>query len=108
MWIRLYNLHGKADLANVLTHELTHVAFNQAGIGYKLPLWLNEGTSWYTGLAAQESVNPAETKLEVSLLILKVKQPNTPKMQVRGTPKLAGTPKVLLSEPVLRITSTVF
>lgn len=68
VWIPLYNINGKAGLANVLTHEFTHVAFNQAGIGYKLPPWLNEGTSWYTGLAAQERVNQAQTKLEISLL----------------------------------------
>ncbi len=68
IWIPLYNIRGKADLANVLTHELTHVAFNQAGIGHKLPLWINEGLSWFNGLAAQEKINPTETKLIKSAL----------------------------------------
>lgn len=74
IWIPLYNLHGKADLANVLTHELTHVSFNQAGIGNRLPLWLNEGISWHNGLAAQEKISPKQTKLEIKILTASLKQ----------------------------------
>jgi hypothetical protein len=64
IWIPLYNLNGKGDLTNALTHELTHVALNQAGISGKLPLWLNEGTAWFTGLAANEVVNPTQAKIQ--------------------------------------------
>lgn len=65
IWIPQYALQDKSQLANVLTHELTHVFFNQAGNGEKLPTWINEGTAWYNGLAAQEKVSPAETKAEI-------------------------------------------
>lgn len=74
IWIPLFNLHGKADLANVLTHELTHVSFNQAGIGNRLPLWLNEGISWHNGLSAQEKISPQQTKLEIKVLTASLKK----------------------------------
>lgn len=74
IWIPMYNLQGKDDLANVLTHELTHVTFNQAGIGAKLPLWLNEGTAWRDGLAAQEKVNPARTKRMINAMTASLKK----------------------------------
>lgn len=74
IWIPLFNLQGKADLANVLTHELNHVTFNQAGIGTQLPLWLNEGISWHNGLAAQEKVSPTQTKLMTKLLTSSLKK----------------------------------
>ncbi len=68
IWIPLYALQGKADMANVLTHELTHAVLNQMGIGDNLPTWIDEGTAWYNGLAAQEKVNPTETKLDMNAL----------------------------------------
>ncbi|HZW82451.1 MAG TPA: hypothetical protein VFF14_03375 [Candidatus Deferrimicrobium sp.] len=68
IWIPLYALQDKAELANVLTHELTHVVFNQIGIGENLPTWINEGTAWYDGLAAQAKVNSSETKLDMASL----------------------------------------
>ncbi|HEX3015372.1 MAG TPA: hypothetical protein VHQ46_03210 [Desulfobacteria bacterium] len=68
IWIPLYNLQDRSMLANVLTHELTHVIFNQAGIGDKLPTWINEGMAWYDGLAAQDQINPAETQAIISSL----------------------------------------
>jgi hypothetical protein len=68
IWIPLYNLEGKGGIANALTHELTHVTLNQAGIARKLPLWLNEGTAWVTGLAAHERVNPLQAKVEAVVL----------------------------------------
>lgn len=68
IWIPLYNLEGKGGITNALTHELTHVALNQAGIARKLPLWLNEGTAWVTGLAAHEMVNPFQAKVEAVVL----------------------------------------
>jgi hypothetical protein len=74
IWIPLFNLQGKADLANVLTHELNHVSFNQAGIGNRLPLWLNEGISWHNGLAAQEKISPTQTKLEIKVLTSNLKK----------------------------------
>ncbi len=66
IWIPLYALKDKSDLADVLTHEMTHVIFNQMGIGEKLPTWLNEGTAWYEGLTAQASVNQAETLRDIT------------------------------------------
>ncbi|AHF08544.1 hypothetical protein [Desulfitobacterium metallireducens] len=74
IWIPLFNLQGKSDLANVLTHELSHVTFNQAGIGTKLPLWLNEGISWHDGLAAQEKISPAQTRLVIKALTSRLKK----------------------------------
>lgn len=68
IWIPLYNLKGKGGISNALTHELTHVTLNQAGIASKIPLWLNEGTAWYTGLAAYESVDPFGAKVETMVL----------------------------------------
>ncbi|MCL6592906.1 MAG: hypothetical protein K6T31_02940 [Alicyclobacillus sp.] len=59
VWIPLYNLNDESDLANVLTHELTHVVFNQEGVGDQLPTWINEGTAWFNGLQAQAQLNPA-------------------------------------------------
>ncbi len=49
VWIPLYNIANQGDLENVLTHELTHVAFNQMGIGDKLPTWINEGMAMRNG-----------------------------------------------------------
>jgi hypothetical protein len=40
-------------LANVLQHELTHVALNQYGVSAKMPSWINEGIAWHLGLQAQ-------------------------------------------------------
>lgn len=58
VWIPLYNVQNEADLANVLTHELTHAALNQAGIGDSLPTWVNEGTAWLSGMMAEQQVSP--------------------------------------------------
>ncbi|WP_425801079.1 hypothetical protein ACHOLT_12415 [Desulfitobacterium sp. Sab5] len=74
IWIPMYNLQGKDDLANVLTHELTHVTFNQAGIGTKLPLWLNEGVCWHNGLAAQEKVNSTRTNRIIKAMTANLKK----------------------------------
>lgn len=68
IWIPIYNLKGKGEISNALTHELTHVTLNQAGIASKIPLWLNEGTAWYTGLAAYESVDPFGAKVAAMVL----------------------------------------
>jgi hypothetical protein len=68
IWIPLYAVHGKSEQANVLTHELTHVAFNQQGIGSKLPLWINEGMSWHTGMAGKKRISPkAEKRMRTKL-----------------------------------------
>ncbi len=74
IWIPLYALQDKADLADVLTHELTHVVFNQMGIGQELPTWLNEGTAWYDGLSAQAGVDAAGTQAQISALQASVLQ----------------------------------
>lgn len=68
IWIPLYNLEGKGGIANALTHELVHVTLNQLGIASKLPLWLNEGTAWVTGLAAQEKVDSFQAKVETVVM----------------------------------------
>jgi hypothetical protein len=62
VWIPLYNLQDQSDLANVLTHELTHVVLNQKGIGDSLPTWINEGIAWHDGLLAQSQVSPQEAQ----------------------------------------------
>lgn len=68
IWIPLYNVQGRGGITNVLTHELTHVTLNQAGIASKIPLWLNEGTAWVMGLAAQERFDPFQAKVEAVVL----------------------------------------
>ncbi|MDB5085584.1 MAG: hypothetical protein JWN30_2470 [Bacilli bacterium] len=68
VWIPLYNLQGESDLANVLTHELTHATFNQQGIGDKIPTWVNEGVAWSDGMTALNQLNPAQAKSETAYL----------------------------------------
>jgi hypothetical protein len=58
IWIPLYAAHGKSERANILTHELTHVVFNQQGIGNRLPIWINEGMAWHNGMAGKKRINP--------------------------------------------------
>lgn len=57
VWIPLYASSDGTDLANVLTHELTHAVLNQQGIGDALPTWINEGTAWSDGLAAETALD---------------------------------------------------
>ncbi|HEY8911109.1 MAG TPA: hypothetical protein VIM51_12660 [Desulfosporosinus sp.] len=66
IWIPLYNLKDISQLANVMTHELTHVIFNQAGSGDKLPTWINEGAAWRDGLLAQQQLDYNGTAIEMS------------------------------------------
>jgi hypothetical protein len=66
VWIPLYALQDESDLANVLTHELTHAVLNQEGIGDSLPTWLNEGTAWLDGMTAERQVNPDAADLLTS------------------------------------------
>lgn len=65
IWVPLYNLSDLSELSNVLTHELTHVTFNQMGIGDKLPTWINEGAAWRDGLLAQQKYNSFATMEEM-------------------------------------------
>ncbi|MZP30428.1 hypothetical protein GTO91_11965 [Heliobacterium undosum] len=68
VWIPLYSLQDKSSLANVLTHELVHVVFNEQGLGSKLPTWVNEGVAWDAGMTAVKKINPAMARrLEKSL-----------------------------------------
>ncbi|GIM45581.1 hypothetical protein DNHGIG_11300 [Collibacillus ludicampi] len=46
---------GDGLLANVLQHELTHVALNQYGVSKEMPSWINEGIAWRLGLQAEAS-----------------------------------------------------
>lgn len=63
--IPLYQQKTDGDLANSLTHELTHVLFNEIGIGNAIPTWINEGLAWTNGIEAQRQVDPnAATQLE--------------------------------------------
>lgn len=50
---------SEGDLANTLTHEMTHVVFNQ-NIG-TLPSWLNEGIAVFDGMQGQKQVESAVT-----------------------------------------------
>jgi hypothetical protein len=74
VWIPLYNLQNTADLANVLTHELTHVVLNQKGVGDQLPTWINEGIAWYNGLMALGTVDPQEVQTESQLYNQQIQQ----------------------------------
>jgi hypothetical protein len=74
VWIPLYNLQDPSDLANVLTHELTHVVLNQKGIGEQIPTWINEGIAWHNGLTAQTHMNPVKAQEERYALTQQVKQ----------------------------------
>lgn len=65
IWIPLYNVDDLSELANVLTHELTHVTFNQMGLGDKLPTWINEGAAWRDGLLAKQKYSSIETMNEM-------------------------------------------
>lgn len=65
IWIPLYNVSDLSELANVLTHELTHVTFNQIDLGDKLPTWINEGAAWRDGLLAKQKFDPVETMNEM-------------------------------------------
>ncbi|ADG07247.1 peptidase MA family metallohydrolase [Kyrpidia tusciae] len=58
IWVPLYPVQAESDLANVLTHELTHVTLNEMGIGDELPVWINEGIAWYDGTQAQAQLDP--------------------------------------------------
>jgi hypothetical protein len=62
--IPLYQTDTKAEMVNVLTHELTHVALNQLGIGNELPTWINEGLAWQEGLTAEQQVDPQRVRAE--------------------------------------------
>ncbi|PWK03344.1 hypothetical protein [Tumebacillus permanentifrigoris] len=66
IWIPLYNLKDQTDLANVLTHELTHVIFNQQGIGESLPTWINEGMAWHVGLLGQQQLDPTSVQNQIN------------------------------------------
>ena len=48
-----------------MTHELTHVTFNQAGSGDKLPIWINEGAAWRDGLLAEQQLDSYGTTIEM-------------------------------------------
>lgn len=62
VYIPYYKYKDDAFLVNTLTHELTHATLNQAGIGGKLPTWLNEGFAWYDGVQAEDAVNAADAQ----------------------------------------------
>jgi hypothetical protein len=68
IWIPLYALQDQSELANVLTHELTHVIFNEKGIGDNLPIWMNEGLAWQNGMAAKQQVSPSKAQREEAAL----------------------------------------
>lgn len=67
--IPAYKYSDPGALVNTITHELTHVALNENGLGHVLPSWINEGFAWYNGLQAESRVNASEvTALSTSLL----------------------------------------
>jgi hypothetical protein len=68
VWIPLYALSSDGDLANVLTHELTHVVLNQKGIGEKIPDWVNEGIAWHDGMLAWQEIQPQKAKWQAAMM----------------------------------------
>jgi hypothetical protein len=62
--IPLYQTNTRPELVNILTHEMTHVALNQLGIGNTLPTWINEGLAWQEGLTAEQQVDPKRVAME--------------------------------------------
>lgn len=77
IWVPLYQQDDRASLADTFTHELTHVVFNQNGIGDQLPTWVNEGMAWHDGMTARAAVNPALAQQVANQLnreIVKVKR----------------------------------
>jgi hypothetical protein len=68
VWIPLYALQSNGDLANVLTHELTHVALNQKEISDHIPDWVNEGIAWHDGMLALQNIQPRTAKQESALM----------------------------------------
>lgn len=69
VFLPLFNDPGRYTLTNVLTHELTHVLLYQNHLSHILPIWMNEGTACYEGLAAEREESPtaAASLLEVGL-----------------------------------------
>jgi hypothetical protein len=72
--IPVYSLHDQSDLANSITHELTHSVINNLGISDTVPVWVNEGYSWYNGMLAKAKVSPSLAQQEESLLNAQIKQ----------------------------------
>lgn len=68
IWIPLYNSQDNADLANVITHELTHITLNEMGVSNKLPVWMNEGICWMTGMTAKRAFDPDKTNQQENKL----------------------------------------
>jgi AraC-like DNA-binding protein len=68
IWVPLYAIDDESELANILTHELTHVVLNQRGIGDAIPIWVNEGTAWSDGMIAKNQVDPQMAEQETSAL----------------------------------------
>jgi hypothetical protein len=68
IWVPLYAIEDQSELANILTHELTHVVLNQQGIGDTIPIWVNEGTAWNNGMIAKSQVDPQMAEQEESTL----------------------------------------
>ncbi|MBX6395668.1 MAG: hypothetical protein IRY98_08100 [Alicyclobacillaceae bacterium] len=74
VWIPLYALQDESDLADVLTHELTHVVLNQMGIGDQLPTWINEGVAWLNGREAQSRLAPDKVAAEDEAFAQQIRQ----------------------------------
>lgn len=74
--VPLFQNTSDTDLANTLTHELTHVNINQHISN--IPSWMNEGMAVYMGMNGQESIeNPLDfqsDELEYAEEILSVVQ----------------------------------
>lgn len=61
--IPIYKYQSTAALVNTTTHELTHAVLNNAGIGQKLPTWMNEGFAWYNGMQAERQLDPSAVSM---------------------------------------------
>lgn len=74
IWIPLYTVQDNSDLANVLTHELTHAVLNEQGIGNQLSTWINEGIAWHNGMLGMSQVSQAEAKQKSMVLNQQITQ----------------------------------
>ncbi|WP_018132248.1 hypothetical protein [Effusibacillus pohliae] len=74
VWIPLYASKSNAELADVLTHELTHTALNEQGIGEVIPTWVNEGIAWHNGMAAMNQVDPRMAQQMTNALNRQIQQ----------------------------------
>lgn len=60
--IALYKIEDYTELAETITHEMTHVVLIQNGINVKMPIWVNEGLAWYNGMLVMTNLDLKKAK----------------------------------------------